>query len=119
VDSGVRRGNSLGRLVRPMRKLAPYIAVALIVPGGSLVALALWAFRRPVDFANRPASGAIPVAITRATLKALILFTPLLASCASSGLYNMSDQWCAGHAQASTAQCPRSQQPDARTASRE
>jgi hypothetical protein len=111
--------DSLGRLVSPMRTLGPYIAVALLVPGGSLIALSLWAFRRPAGLANRSASGAIPVAITRTTLKALIAFTPLLASCAGAGLYNMSDQWCARHTQASTAQCPRSQEPNARTASRE
>jgi hypothetical protein len=29
----------------------------------------------------------------------------LLASCASSGLYNMSDDWCAAHLNASAARC--------------
>jgi hypothetical protein len=43
----------LHRLVNPvpqlsgsMRKLGGYAAVALIVPGGSLIALFLWAFQR-------------------------------------------------------------------------
>jgi len=31
----------------------------------------------------------------------------LLASCASSGLYNMSDTWCAAHPGASMARCPK------------
>ena len=31
---------------------------------------------------------------------------PLLASCASSGLYNMSDDWCAAHVAATPARCP-------------
>jgi len=32
---------------------------------------------------------------------------PLLASCASSGLYYMSDSWCAAHPGASLARCPQ------------
>lgn len=31
---------------------------------------------------------------------------PLLASCASSGLYNMSEEWCTQHMDASAARCP-------------
>jgi len=31
---------------------------------------------------------------------------PLLASCASSGLYDMSDDWCTAHPGASVARCP-------------
>lgn len=34
----------------------------------------------------------------------------LLASCASSGLYNMSDNWCAAHLEASAARCLPDQQ---------
>jgi hypothetical protein len=30
----------------------------------------------------------------------------LLTACASIGLYNMSDEWCAKHLDASTARCP-------------
>jgi hypothetical protein len=40
----------------------------------------------------------------------------LLASCASSGLYNMSAEWCARHLEASTARCPENQGPAHRTA---
>jgi hypothetical protein len=29
----------------PLRELAPYAAIGLIVPGGSLIALAMWAYR--------------------------------------------------------------------------
>jgi hypothetical protein len=36
------------------------------------------------------------------SIVALVL---LLASCASSGLYNMSDNWCATHLNASAARC--------------
>jgi hypothetical protein len=31
----------------------------------------------------------------------------LLAACAGSGLYNMSDAWCAAHPGASLARCPK------------
>ena len=30
----------------------------------------------------------------------------LLASCASTGFYNMTDDWCAAHLTASAAHCP-------------
>jgi len=41
----------------------------------------------------------------RIALSALLV--PLLASCASAGLYNMSDDWCAAHLNASAARCPQ------------
>ncbi len=40
----------------------------------------------------------------------MIALLPLLACCASSGLYNMSDDWCAAHVNASPARCPEKQQ---------
>ena len=112
---GRRVMNVPGRIVSSMRKLGPYVAVALLVPGGSLIALSMWALRRPVGSMNRSRAGTI----TRTTLKALIVATPLLASCAGSGLYDMSDQWCARHADASAAQCPGNQELAARSASRD
>ena len=45
--------------------------------------------------------------IASATLIALM---PLLASCASSGFYYMSDDWCARHLDAGAARCPLNQQ---------
>jgi hypothetical protein len=36
------------------------------------------------------------------SIAALVL---LLAACASSGFYNMTDDWCAAHANASAARC--------------
>lgn len=39
----------------------------------------------------------------------LIAVMPLLASCASSGLYDMSDEWCARHLDASAAHCAQDQ----------
>ena len=37
----------------------------------------------------------------------LSVLMPLLASCASSGFYNMSDEWCSRHLDASASRCPR------------
>ena len=39
----------------------------------------------------------------------LIAVMPLLASCASSGFYYMSDDWCARHLDARPARCPENQ----------
>jgi len=41
--------------------------------------------------------------------RAFIAVVPLLASCASSGLYYMSDDWCERHLNASAARCPENQ----------
>ena len=50
------------------------------------------------------------------SLPAFIVVAPLLASCASSGLYNMSDEWCARHLDATAARCPENQALARRTA---
>ena len=42
----LRSMNSLARPSASMRALGAYLAVALIVPGGSLIAFAMWAFRQ-------------------------------------------------------------------------
>jgi hypothetical protein len=39
----------------------------------------------------------------------LAVLVPLLASCTSMGLYNMSDDWCAAHVNASAARCPQNE----------
>jgi hypothetical protein len=41
----LRPVTSLGHLSSSMRELGPYAAVALIVPGGSLIAFSLWVLR--------------------------------------------------------------------------
>jgi hypothetical protein len=41
----LRPMNFLADLPGPMRDLGPYAVVALIIPGGCLIAFALWAFR--------------------------------------------------------------------------
>ena len=40
----------------------------------------------------------------------ITLVSSLLAACASSGLYNMSDEWCAAHLNASAARCPQNEE---------
>jgi hypothetical protein len=35
----------MNRLAARLRELGPYTALALLLPGGSLIALAAWAFR--------------------------------------------------------------------------
>jgi hypothetical protein len=41
----------------------------------------------------------------RIGITSIVALLPLLASCASSGLYNMSEAWCATHLKASAARC--------------
>jgi len=40
-------------LVEQVRQFAPYFAVELILPGGTLIALALWLYRRRTALAQR------------------------------------------------------------------
>lgn len=41
---------------------------------------------------------------------AIVVLLALLAACASTGLYNMSDDWCTRHVTASAARCPNNQE---------
>jgi hypothetical protein len=41
---------------------------------------------------------------------AIVVLALLLAACASTGLYNMSDDWCTRHSNASAARCPNNQE---------
>ena len=43
------RSGWIDRLAAAMRELGPWAALALILPGGSLIALAAWAFRHRVS----------------------------------------------------------------------
>jgi hypothetical protein len=40
----------------------------------------------------------------------IAVVSSLLAGCASAGLYNMSDEWCAAHLDASAARCPENEE---------
>ena len=44
----------MNRLLNTVRELGPYAALALILPGGSLIALAAWVWRR-----RTPAMGSV------------------------------------------------------------
>ena len=57
-------------------------------------------------FPNLPGSVAVYLKVGSMTVTTLIAALPLLASCASSGLYSMSDDWCAAHPSATAARCP-------------
>lgn len=39
------------------------------------------------------------------TVLCLLMVVPLLASCGSGGLFNMSEEWCRAHVNASAARC--------------
>ena len=47
------RINWMLRLSGVLRTLGPYAAIELLVPGGTLIALALWAFRNRASLAAR------------------------------------------------------------------
>src|SRR5215469_8183863 len=51
--SAAMRGNGMSRLANALRELGPYTAIALIVPGGSLIALAAWAVRHRTPITAR------------------------------------------------------------------
>lgn len=66
----------------------------------------------PSSGPKEPAASYIPIQpnptiMSRMRITYIVALVPLLASCASSGLYNMSDQWCATHLSASAARCPK------------
>lgn len=46
ASGGVRMVTWLARGLTGLRQLAPYAAIELLLPGGSLIALVLWLYRR-------------------------------------------------------------------------
>jgi hypothetical protein len=50
---------AIARVMRSIRSLGPYLAIELIMPGGSIIALALWTYRR-----RRAARGSLNAAST-------------------------------------------------------
>jgi hypothetical protein len=59
---------SVAALAGPMREAGPYAAIALIVPGGSLIALGMWAFRHRAWAARHLGRVAVIVAAMAAAL---------------------------------------------------
>jgi hypothetical protein len=63
VLSGLR--NAIVRVARWVRSLGPYLAIELILPGGSIIAVALWTYRHRLSQRQRipaPAIVAAPAA---------------------------------------------------------
>jgi len=59
-DMLVPRLNWIGRFATALRKLGPYAVIGLLVPGGTLILVSLWAFRHRPWFAaraSRPSHG--------------------------------------------------------------
>jgi|KBSSwiStaDraftv2_1062776.scaffolds.fasta_scaffold318669_3 hypothetical protein len=63
--------NAIAHAVRSVRSLGPYLAIELILPGGSLIALALWTYRhrRAARERAQPASPAVVPPASRAPLR--------------------------------------------------
>jgi hypothetical protein len=59
-------------IIRQFRSLGPYLAIELVLPGGSIVALLLWSFR------NRPAARLIAARIATAPYALWTRFTTAL-----------------------------------------
>jgi hypothetical protein len=49
----LRHSNWRRLLPGPLRALGPYAVIELVLPGGSLIALLLWAFRHRIWLAER------------------------------------------------------------------
>ena len=47
------QSSRIARLATLMRSFGPYAAIELLLPGGSLIALALWIFRHREELAAR------------------------------------------------------------------
>ena len=62
-------------VVRSLRSLGPYVAIEVLLPGGSIIALALWTYRRH-RAARRDADAASVAAAPRGPLRRM-------ASCGS------------------------------------
>jgi len=72
--------------------------------------------KEPKQEANFLCSHAVHLTMASLKLTVCVALVPLLTSCASIGLYNMSDDWCAKHLDASAARCPAAQQEQDRVA---
>jgi len=67
-DMLVPRLNWIGRFATALRELGPYAVVGLLVPGGTLILLSLWAFRHRPWFAARARRGLATVVALGASL---------------------------------------------------
>lgn len=53
---------STAAVLAKLRDLAPYAVIELVLPGGSLIALVLWFYRRQRSFNERAPAGTSPPA---------------------------------------------------------
>jgi hypothetical protein len=61
-------------ILRQLRSLSPYLAVELLLPGGSIVALLLWTYRRRT--ANRAATDGEAIAQAKRPAPPLLSTNP-------------------------------------------
>jgi hypothetical protein len=71
---------AIEQIFRQARSLGPYLAIEMILPGGSIVALLLWSFR------NRPAAREMAARIATAPYA---LWTRLTSALRSASCANM------------------------------
>jgi hypothetical protein len=69
------------QVFRQVRSLGPYLAIELILPGGSIVALLLWSFR------NRPAARLIAARIATAPYALWTRFTTALRAASWANMH--------------------------------
>lgn len=50
-------GCSIGRIAALVREFGPYVVIELVLPGGSLIALSMWLFRRYRNASRSAAQG--------------------------------------------------------------
>jgi hypothetical protein len=69
------------QIFRQARSLGPYLAIELILPGGSIVALLLWSFR------NRPAARQMAARIATAPYALWTRFTAALRAASWANMH--------------------------------
>jgi hypothetical protein len=69
------------QIFRQARSLGPYLAIELILPGGSIVALLLWSFR------NRPAARQMAARIATAPYALWTRFTAALGAASGASMH--------------------------------
>jgi hypothetical protein len=69
------------QIFRQARSLGPYLAIELILPGGSIVALLLWSFR------NRPATRLMAARIATAPYALWTRFTAALRAASWANMH--------------------------------
>jgi hypothetical protein len=64
---------AIARVMRSIRSLGPYVAIELILPGGSIIALALWTYRhrRAARTSAKTVSSAVVPAVRGAQLRGI------------------------------------------------